>query len=59
MIEFVSYGEAISIVENKNPHGLFIAREGDRLVGIDNSTGKAWTNDFDSFEECVKWLRKE
>ena len=55
----VSYGEAIAIVENKVPKGLFITREGDKFVGIDNSDGKALTEEFDTIEECVLWLEGE
>ena len=28
-------------------------------TGIDNGTGDAWSEDFDSREECMKWLRRE
>lgn len=28
-------------------------------TGIDNGTGEAWCEDFDSHEEYMKWLRHE
>lgn len=27
-----------------------------RIIGIDNRTGDAWTEEFDTYEDCVKWL---
>ena len=37
--------------------GLFIRKEGDMYVGLDNSTGNCRVEEFKSFEACVRWLR--
>lgn len=41
------------------PLGLFYLQEGDKFVGIDNSTGDAWTEEFADKEGCLRWLRGE
>lgn len=27
-----------------------------KIIGIDNRTGDAWTEEFDTYEDCVDWL---
>ena len=39
------------------PRGLFYLRDGNKVIGIDNSTGDAWTQSFFSKKECIKWLK--
>lgn len=41
------------------PLGLFYRREADLWVGIDNSTGHAWTEEFGTQAECLDWLKGE
>lgn len=41
------------------PLGLFYLQEGDKFVGIDNSDGNAWTEEFPDKESCLRWLRRE
>lgn len=41
------------------PLGLFYLQEGDKFVGIDNSDGNAWTEEFLDKESCLRWLRRE
>lgn len=41
------------------PRGLFYLRDGEKVVGIDNSTGRAWTEEFDTVEQCKRWLKGE
>lgn len=54
--------EAISnladeIIETRKPLGLFYYREYNNIIiGIDNSTGDAWIEEFNNLEECKKWL---
>lgn len=38
------------------PLGLFFLQEGDKFVGIDNSDGNAWTEEFPNKESCLRWL---
>ena len=47
---------AYRVIEKRSPRGLFYHREGDVYVGIDNTTGDAWTEDFPTKAECIKWL---
>jgi len=45
------------------PRGLFYKSENfngkEIYVGIDNSEGCAWTEDFETLEDCKAWLRGE
>ena len=34
------------------------ASDNDKYVAIDNSTGDAWTEEFDNLEQCLNWLNK-
>lgn len=39
-----------------SPLGKFYVRLGKTYVGIDNGSGHAWTETFDSLKTCKKWL---
>jgi hypothetical protein len=39
------------------PIGKFWHKENDVYVGLDNSDGYCWTQDFRSKRACFKWLR--
>lgn len=52
----VSSSDADVIIINREPRGLFFVREGGAYVGIDNSTGDAWVEEFNSLAACKKWL---
>lgn len=41
------------------PLGLFYMKEGDKFVGIDNSDGNAWTEEFPDEGSCLRWLKRE
>lgn len=41
------------------PLGLFYLEEREKFVGIDNSTGDAWTEEFPDKESCIRWLTGE
>ena len=56
MIQQVTQSEASEIIRTYEPHGQFYLLDGDTYVGIDNSTEHAWTEEFDTFEECKAWL---
>lgn len=56
--------QAEIIIKTRQPLGLFFLNDktGDGrkvYVGIDNSTGDAWTEEFGSKTACVRWLRGE
>ncbi|MHC1722499.1 MAG: hypothetical protein AB9836_04755 [Aminipila sp.] len=48
--------EANSIIDSRKPLGIFYHLDGEICVGIDNSTGDAWTEEFKSVDDCKKWL---
>ncbi len=56
---FVREKEAASIIASREPKGLFVLDTGIEIVGIDNSTGEAWTEDFPDMTECLLWLARE
>lgn len=49
--------DAESIIDTRQPLGLFYCKEGTVYVGIDNTDGDAWTEDFKALNACIKWLR--
>ncbi len=50
---------ANQIIETRQPIGCFYTSAFGIYTGIDNGTGDAWTEDFNSYEECMKWLKHE
>lgn len=56
-IREVMDAEATQIINTREPRGLFYQMDGAIVIGIDNSTGDAWTEDFNSLEECLTWLK--
>lgn len=55
-IQVISKEKASDVIEYRNPFGLFMVKEGDVWVGIDNTDGDAWTEDFQSKKDCENWL---
>lgn len=51
--------EAMSqVISEREPRGLFYRKAGRRIyVGVDNTTGDAWTEEFRSLRQCKRWLR--
>lgn len=43
----------------ENNKGLFIQQDEECWIGIDNTTGEAWTEEFDTKEDCISWLNGE
>lgn len=58
-IEEITAERAEEIIEKYEPEGLFFFTENGKYIGIDNSTGDAWTEEFETLEECEKWLKGE
>ena len=56
---YVNENEAAAIVERREPKGLFVLDTGIEIVGIDNRTGDAWTEEFPDLTECLLWLAGE
>ncbi len=56
-IREVTNEEVAKIIVDRELRGLFYQKDGDVYVGIDNTTGEAWTEDFPNLEECLAWLK--
>ncbi|MDU7338595.1 MAG: ASCH/PUA domain-containing protein [Clostridium sp.] len=56
LITNVSKQEASKIIARYSPRGLFWCIDGSKFIGIDNSTGDAWTEEFETFKQCESWL---
>lgn len=41
------------------PIGRFICKEGNVYVGIDNSRGCCWVEEFNTKKQCKRWLLNE
>jgi hypothetical protein len=53
---YIENGYVISTA-NGNVNLVHIGNIDDtKIIGIDNRTGDAWTEEFDTYEDCVKWL---
>lgn len=52
----VSVEKAKEIIKKRTPRGFFWTLDNGIYVGIDNTTGDAWTEDFPSLEMCLSWL---
>ncbi|ARE87744.1 hypothetical protein [Clostridium formicaceticum] len=59
MIKQITREEASEIIETGLPIGLFYEIDRDYHVGIDNSTGDVWVEEFNTKEECIAWLKQE
>jgi hypothetical protein len=51
--------QASKIIEYREPEGLFYHKDGDKFIGIDNSSGDAWTEEFGDLDTCLEWLKGE
>lgn len=49
--------QASEIICTRQPLGLFYLLDNGVYVGIDNSTGDAWTEEFSNLRQCEKWLK--
>lgn len=58
-IKHINREEASKIIETRKPLGLFYETDNGFYVGIDNSNGDAWVEEFKTKEECFNWLRGE
>lgn len=57
MIKKLKPIHASVVIETRRPMGLFYVYENGMYVGIDNSAGHAWTEEFTDLHQCKKWLR--
>lgn len=52
----ISNEQALQIILERKPLGLFFCRENQRYVAIDNSFGDAFVEEFDNAVLCKDWL---
>lgn len=57
--QYVSHKEAVEIIEHRGRRGLFVEDTGVEFIGIDNTTGDAWVEEFPNITECLHWLAGE
>lgn len=55
-IREISKKEALEVIETRKPLGEFYVKENNCYVAIDNLDGDAWTEEFETKEEALKWL---
>lgn len=53
----ISYQNYSTIMDGL--HDIEALKEGDKFIGIDNSTGNAWTEEFPDEASCLRWLAGE
>jgi len=58
-VEKISASQAECIMWSREPLGLFYLKIDDVYVGIDNSNGNAWTEEFPNLRKCKRWLLNE
>jgi hypothetical protein len=57
-IKLIFKDEALLLQVNRSPRGLFLYKDGDLWIGIDNRSGDAWIEAFTTRRACEKWLRE-
>ena len=58
-VQEVSLSELDDIIEDRSPRGLFLSKDGDKYIAVDNSSYDAWTEEFDDREDAIAFLMKE
>lgn len=56
-IKEITSDQASLVIDTREPFGLFYLLDDDVYIGIDNSTGDAWTEEFSNLRQCKEWLR--
>lgn len=56
-IKEIESSYATIIIDTRQPLGLFHLMGNGVYIGIDNSTGDAWTEEFFNLRQCRKWLQ--
>jgi len=55
-VKKITKAEAAKVINDRKPIGKFYLTEGRTIVGIDNATGDAWTEEFKNFEAFLLWV---
>jgi len=56
LIQEIELEVASRIIDTRKPLGYFYSPVAGLYIGIDNSTGYAWTEEFDDLRQCRRWL---
>ncbi|EKN67863.1 hypothetical protein P9E76_01615 [Schinkia azotoformans] len=56
-INEITKDEANEIMDKYSPRGLYYFFDNGLYIGIDNSSGDAWVEEFKSKQECIDWLK--
>lgn len=56
IIQKITFMQAERIIDIRDPLGLFYVLDAGVYIGIDNSTGDAWTEEFPDLRTCKRWL---
>lgn len=56
LVKKVSEEKASKIIETRQPEGYFYCVEDEKIIGIDNRTGDAWTEEFVNFTAFINWI---
>lgn len=56
-IKEITSDQASVVIDTRKPFGLFYLLDDDIYIGIDNSTGDAWMEEFSNLRQCKEWLR--
>lgn len=52
----INQSKANEIIETRKPLGAFYYEEGGRFIGIDNTAGESFVEEFKDKETCIAWL---
>ena len=55
-IKLINQDEANMIIETRLPLGRFLLKGNSLYVGVDNSTGDSWVEEFAKIKDCINWL---
>lgn len=57
MIKKINPFLAEIVIKTRQPLGLFYVRQNGTYIGIDNSAGHTWVEEFSDLSSCKQWLR--
>lgn len=52
----IGRNQANEIIETRKPLGAFYFEEGGKFIGIDNTEGESFVEEFKDKESCIAWL---
>ena len=57
MIEWITNKQANKVIEERVPKGTYLLYQDGHYIGIDNSSGDAFVESFESEPLCRQWLQ--